>query len=115
MLNQYIAAFQGFFSRAFWFASFLPVALFSFLHLTIAWVCLGDIIPLWSWLAAKPDTLTLFPAVFAAMVVLGAVMVGYMMGVQSLAPPSSPATPGTAKVINLGKPEAGTSEHEGAV
>lgn len=74
MLNQYISTFQGFFSRAFWFGSFLPVALFAFLHLAIAWLCFGDSVPLWTWLAAKPDTLTLFPAAFAGLVVLGYVL-----------------------------------------
>src|ERR1700676_3166454 len=73
MLSQYISAFQGFFSRAFWFGSFLPSALFAFVHLGIATLAFGDV-PFAEWLKADPAKLTLLPALFAALVVLGYVL-----------------------------------------
>jgi hypothetical protein len=41
--NSVYTALQGFFSRSFWFATFLPVALFAALHLVIAVLSLGPI------------------------------------------------------------------------
>jgi hypothetical protein len=69
MLSQYITTFQGFFTRAFWFGSFLPVALFAFLHLVIAWLAF-DTVELREWLAADQSKLTLFPAIFAGLVMI---------------------------------------------
>jgi hypothetical protein len=74
MLSQYISAFQGFFSRAFWFGSFLPGALFAFVHLGIAALAFGEAVPLAEWLKADPAKLTFFPLLFAALVVLGYVL-----------------------------------------
>jgi len=74
MLSQYISVFQGFFSRAFWFGSFLPAALFAFVHLAIAWLAFGDAVPLVAWLKEDQSKLTLFPAIFVALVVLGYVL-----------------------------------------
>jgi hypothetical protein len=74
MLSQYISAFQGFFSRAFWFGSFLPGALFAFVHLVIASLAFSDVVPLAEWLKADPAKLTMFPILFAALVVLGYVL-----------------------------------------
>lgn len=71
MLDRFVTAFQSFFSRAFWFGSFLPVAIFAFIHLLLAWMVFGgELVPLPAWLAAKGDALTLFPAVFAGLVVI---------------------------------------------
>jgi hypothetical protein len=71
MLSQYLTTFQGFFTRAFWFGSFLPVALFAFLHLVIAWVAFGnEAVPLQKWLTLDPTKLTLFPTIFAGLVVV---------------------------------------------
>src|SRR5215211_8078207 len=74
MLSQYINVFQGFFSRAFWFGAFLPVALFAFVHLAIAWLAFGDAVPLVAWLKEEQSKLALFPAIFVALVVLGYVL-----------------------------------------
>lgn len=38
LFGQAIAAFQGFFSRGFWFGSFLPVAMFAAVNLFLAWL-----------------------------------------------------------------------------
>jgi hypothetical protein len=70
MLNNIISTFQGFFSRAFWFGSFLPVALVAAVHGLFAWLRYPEWFPLKQWLTASFDSLTLFPAVFAALVVL---------------------------------------------
>jgi hypothetical protein len=68
-LNEIIGVFKGFFSRAFWFGSFLPVAIFGFIHLAIAWWVLPDV-PLAEWAKANASTLTYFPVTFAALIVL---------------------------------------------
>src|ERR1044072_347793 len=36
-LTDILTTFKGFFSRSFWFGSFLPVAIFAAIHLVIAW------------------------------------------------------------------------------
>ena len=41
--NSVYSALQGFFSRTFWFAAFLPVALIAVIHLVIATLALGPI------------------------------------------------------------------------
>jgi hypothetical protein len=69
MLSDVIGIFKGFFSRAFWFGNFLPVAVFSFLHLVIAWLVIPGI-PLGTWAQAEPKSLTYFSVTFAALVVL---------------------------------------------
>jgi hypothetical protein len=69
MLNDVIGVFKGFFSRSFWFGNFLPVAMFSFLHLCIAWLVIPGI-SLTTWVQADPKALTYFPMTFAALVVL---------------------------------------------
>jgi hypothetical protein len=38
LFGQALAAFQGFFSRGFWFGSFLPVAMFAAVNLILAWI-----------------------------------------------------------------------------
>jgi hypothetical protein len=38
LFTQALAAFQGFFSRGFWFGSFLPVAMFAAVNLFLAWL-----------------------------------------------------------------------------
>jgi hypothetical protein len=70
MLNKVITVFQGFFSRAFWFGSFLPVAVVAAIHLVIAWLQYPKLVPLNEWSTATFESLTLFPAVFAGLVVL---------------------------------------------
>lgn len=69
MLNDIIGVFKGFFSRNFWFGNFLPVAMFSFLHLCIAWLVIPGI-SLTTWAQTDPKALTYFPMTFAALVVL---------------------------------------------
>lgn len=71
MFNQILTAFQGFFSRSFWFGSFLPVALAAALHLVIAANAFPALVPLKTWLeAGLSDTATMFTIVVAALVVL---------------------------------------------
>jgi hypothetical protein len=70
MLDKIITVFQGFFSRAFWFGSFLPVAIIAAVHLCVAWLRYPNLVPLQDWATAKFESLTLFPAVFAILVVL---------------------------------------------
>jgi hypothetical protein len=70
MLDKIITVFQGFFSRAFWLGSFLPVAIITASHLAIAWSQYPKVVRLDEWVLAKFDSLTLFPAVFAGLVVL---------------------------------------------
>lgn len=41
--NSVYTALQGFFSRSFWFAAFLPVALFALVHVVLATLALGPI------------------------------------------------------------------------
>jgi len=68
-LADIIGTFKGFFSRAFWFGNFLPVAIFAAVHLVIAWLALPNV-PLAKWASADSNTLTYFPATFAALVAL---------------------------------------------
>jgi hypothetical protein len=69
MLGTVIDVFKGFFSRSFWFGNFLPVAIFAFLHLIIAWWVLPNV-PLAEWASADPKSLTYFPIVFVVLVVI---------------------------------------------
>ncbi len=68
MLSNVIEVFKGFFSRSFWFANFLPVAMFAFLHPVIAWWVIPGI-PLAEWARSEPSSLTYFPVAFAVLVV----------------------------------------------
>ncbi|WP_027154888.1 hypothetical protein [Mesorhizobium sp. WSM2561] len=71
MFNQILTAFQGFFSRSFWFGSFLPVAVAAAFHLVIAANPFPALVPLRTWLdAGLSDTATMFTIVIAALVVL---------------------------------------------
>jgi hypothetical protein len=76
MFGQLLTAFQGFFSRAFWFGAFLPVAVGAGLHLAIADLAFPDLLPLDAWLEAglgdKATSLTLL--------VVGLVIVAYILG-----------------------------------
>lgn len=69
ILNDVINTFKSFFSRAFWFGNFLPVAVFAALHGVIAWwVVPGvNLETLFSNTASKA---IFFPAGFATLVVL---------------------------------------------
>jgi hypothetical protein len=69
MFNQLISAFQGFFARSFWFASFLPVAIFVALNALIASVAFPSRVHAWLWLTKPTETAAWVPAVFAIMVV----------------------------------------------
>lgn len=75
MFNQVLTKFQGFFSRSFWFGSFLPVAITAAFHLAVIEIVFPDLVPLSSWLKAglgdKATELTLF---IAALVVLAYVL-----------------------------------------
>jgi hypothetical protein len=71
MFNQIVNAFQGFFSRSFWFASFLPVAVIAALHIAIAELAFPGLIPVRDWLAAGlGDKATGLTVLVAALVVL---------------------------------------------
>jgi hypothetical protein len=71
MFNQILTAFQGFFSRSFWFGGFLPVAVVAALHLAIMEVAFPGLVPLEAWLVAGAgEKATLFTIVVAALVVL---------------------------------------------
>lgn len=71
MFNQILTAFQGFFSRAFWFASFLPVATVAALHVVIAAIAFPGVIPLRDWLATDLGNKAAgFTLLVAALVVL---------------------------------------------
>jgi hypothetical protein len=52
MFNDILTAFRGFFSRAFWFGSFLPVAVIAALHLAITAVAFPGPAPTREWLVA---------------------------------------------------------------
>ena len=66
MFNQLLAVFQGFLSRAFWFASFLPVLIVSAVHLGIAAIEFPDAVPLEKW----AGNVTLLALAFVSLVVL---------------------------------------------
>lgn len=68
-------AFNGFFSRAFWFGSFLPVAVVAFAHASLAAIAFPAAVPLRDWIAASfGDQASSFAVVFAALVVVAYVL-----------------------------------------
>jgi hypothetical protein len=76
MINQLITTFQGFFTRAFWFGNFLPVALFGVIHVVIAWLAYGsETVPLQTLLVGETSKfVVMFPAIFAGLIVLGYIL-----------------------------------------
>jgi hypothetical protein len=71
MFNQILTAFQGFFSRSFWFASFLPVATVAALHLAVAELAFPGLVPVQQWIeAGLGDKAAGFTVVVASLVVL---------------------------------------------
>src|SRR5262245_22105740 len=74
MLNTIIETFKSFFSRAFWFASFLPLVIFASLHLILAWQVFPGI-DLDDWLKNPQEKLVYLPVTFAALVVVGYLLV----------------------------------------
>ena len=76
MFNQILTAFQGFFSRSFWFGSFLPVAIVAAMHIVIAGIALPAQVPLQEWLEATvSDKAASSTVVLAGLVVLAYVLV----------------------------------------
>lgn len=73
MFAQVLSVFQSFFSRSFWFGSFLPVASFTILHLFIAAEVFREVQP-WEWATGTGQATTRFPLAFAALVVLAYAM-----------------------------------------
>lgn len=69
VLNEVLGTFKGFFSRAFWFGNFLPVALFTALHLAIAWAALPNV-RLEDWFSDTASKAIYFTTTFAALVVI---------------------------------------------
>lgn len=53
MFNQILTAFQGFFSRAFWLGSALPVAIVAAAHVALVEIVFPGTIPIREWLAAE--------------------------------------------------------------
>jgi hypothetical protein len=71
MLNTFFSIYQGFFSRGFWLGCFLPVALFTAVHLTLAAVQFPAQVPLVDWLTSSADApAKLIPILLAVLVVL---------------------------------------------
>jgi hypothetical protein len=71
MFNQILTAFKGFFSRSFWFASFLPVATIAALHIAIAEMAFPGLIPVRKLLDADVgEKLSAASLFVAALVVL---------------------------------------------
>lgn len=71
LFNSLAGVFKGFFSRAFWFSAFMPVALAVALHLAVAWLVFPKELPLARWVnSAAKDNLAIFPLVSAAVIVL---------------------------------------------
>ena len=72
LFGQAIAAFQGFFSRGFWFGSFLPVAMFAAVNLVLAWLAgfvwaaqAIDLIVAKDWVWAVPIAVALIVLAYA--------------------------------------------------
>ena len=72
LFSQAIAAFQGFFSRGFWFGAFLPVAMFAAVNLFLAWLAgfdwaaqaIGQVVQK-DWVWAVPLTAALIVLAYA--------------------------------------------------
>ena len=73
MFTQLLGVFHSFFSRSFWFGSFLPVAVVAVLHLFIAAEVFRGLKP-WDWATASGAATTRFPLLFAALIVLSYAM-----------------------------------------
>ena len=71
MFNTVFNIFQGFFSRAFWFGSFLPVLVVSSIHAVIAGAQFPDVVPVASWVGGTAANMAATaPFIFAALLVL---------------------------------------------
>lgn len=71
MFSQILSAFRGFFSRAFWFGNFLPVAVVAAMHMALITIVFPGTLPIWKWLNADAgNTVTGFTLLVAALVVL---------------------------------------------
>jgi len=73
VFNTLVTTFQAFFSRSFWFGSFLPVATFVGINLVMTSLAFPEKFPLSSW-AEDLDKLSYFPTVMAALIVLAYVL-----------------------------------------
>jgi hypothetical protein len=75
MFNSVFTIFQGFFSRVFWFGSFLPVLVVASIHAMIAGVQFPDVVPLASWVGGTATNMAATaPFLFAALLVLAYAM-----------------------------------------
>jgi len=75
--NSVYSALQGFFSRAFWFAAFLPVALFAVIHLVIATLALGPITIFGTTVSLSANLEASQFATSGVVIVLGLVVAAY--------------------------------------
>jgi hypothetical protein len=71
LVSGLAGVFKGFLSRAFWFASFMPIALASALHLAVAALAFGGARSFTlSLLSAKTENLVVLPVLFGGVIVL---------------------------------------------
>jgi hypothetical protein len=68
-LTDILTTFKSFFSRSFWFGSFLPVAIFTGIHLVIAW-WVGTGLELSTIISADTGKLITVPLALFALIVL---------------------------------------------
>ncbi len=67
-LTDILTTFKSFFSRSFWFGSFLPVAIFTGIHLVIAW-WVGTGLELSTIISADTGKLITVPLALFALIV----------------------------------------------
>jgi hypothetical protein len=75
--NSVYTALQGFLSRTFWFAAFLPVALFAVIHLVIATLALGPITIFGTTVSLSGNLDAAQFATSGVVIVLGLVVIAY--------------------------------------
>jgi hypothetical protein len=77
--NSVYTALQGFFSRSFWFATFLPVALFAALHAIIAAATLGTITLFGVSVSLTKEIPAASLAQIGPAIVIGLIVIGYAL------------------------------------
>jgi hypothetical protein len=79
VFSNVFSIFQGFFSRAFWFGSFLPVLVVASIHAVIAGVQFPDAVPVASWVGGTAANMAATaPFIFATLLVLAYAMAPLM-------------------------------------
>lgn len=84
MFTSLIGTFQGFFSRAFWFGNFLPVAIFTAIHLAIASWQYPATVQVWYWITGPNTVTSVFPLVTATLVILAYVLAPFVPMMRSV-------------------------------